>query len=227
MKKLSLIIMLLSTVGFAQNAFIEFQFDAKRGTQDAILALTDEFWGEAEFKSGGIHVESINIGNPKSSHRILLYGDPSNWGRLDTLNVNRDKWQAFVQKLNNHIDEWTHSSSGNVLSWTGAVDAEEFSYVQIYEFSAEDPIAFQAAHDKIVAQMADTMEGRAVGFGTYDIGGYNGATHWVAVGYKNWSDLMVKGRELQTYAKEWQAYYKNRGKVDIIRNYALNVERAY
>jgi hypothetical protein len=36
--------MLLSTVGFAQNAFMEFQFDAKRGTQDAILALTDEFW---------------------------------------------------------------------------------------------------------------------------------------------------------------------------------------
>lgn len=34
---------------------MEFQFDAKRGTQDAILALTGEQWGEAEFKSGGIN----------------------------------------------------------------------------------------------------------------------------------------------------------------------------
>ena len=90
MKKLLFLILLVSTAGFSQ-AFIEFQFDAKRGTEDAIFALTDEFWGEAEFKSGGINIESINIGNEKASHRVLLYGDPANWGRVDTMNVNQDK----------------------------------------------------------------------------------------------------------------------------------------
>ena len=108
--------MLVSTAGFSQ-AFMEFQFDAIRGTQDAILTLTDELWGETEFKSGGINIESINIGNEKASHRVLLYGDPANWGRVDTMNLNQDKWEAFVQKLNNHIEDWTHSSSGHVLSW--------------------------------------------------------------------------------------------------------------
>ena len=82
--------MLVSTAGFSQ-AFMELQFDAIIGTQDAILALTDELWGEAEFKSGGINIESINIGNEKASHRVLLYGDPANWGRVDTMNVNQDK----------------------------------------------------------------------------------------------------------------------------------------
>ena len=43
MRKLLFLILLVSTTGFSQ-AFMEFQFDAKRGTQDAILALTDELW---------------------------------------------------------------------------------------------------------------------------------------------------------------------------------------
>ena len=225
MKKLLFLILLVSTAGFSQ-AFMEFQFDAKRGTQDAILALTDELWGEAKFKSGGINIESINIGNEKSSHRILLYGDPANWGRLDTLNINRDKWQAFVQKLNNHIEDWTHSSSGHVLSWVSD-ESEDNKYVQIYELIAYEPEKFKAAHDTLVKEFADAMEGRAVGFGTYQIGGYKGATHWVAIAYKNWQDLMTKTMELKERKKEWQAYYKNRGKVQSIRNYTLRVEKSY
>ena len=42
MRKLLFLILLVSTAGFSQ-AFMEFQFDAKRGTQDAILALTDGY----------------------------------------------------------------------------------------------------------------------------------------------------------------------------------------
>jgi len=71
--------MFFTTISYSQNAFTEYQFDAKRGSEAAILALTDEFWGDAEFKSGGINIESFNIGNNESSHRIVLYGDPANW----------------------------------------------------------------------------------------------------------------------------------------------------
>ena len=225
MRKLLFLILLVSTAGFSQ-AFMEFQFDAKRGTEDAIFALTDEFWGEAEFKSGGINIESINIGNEKASHRVLLYGDPANWGRVDTMNVNQDKWEAFVQKLNNHIEDWTHSSSGHVLSWEND-DSDDYKYVQIYDLIAYDQGAFKAAHDKIVKKFSDTMEGRAVGFGTYQIGGYKGATHWVAVAYKNWADLMTKTRELQERKKEWAEYYQNRGKVQSIRNYTIYIDKSY
>ena len=121
MKKLIYLVMFFTTISYSQNAFMEFQFDAKRGSEAAILALADEFWGDAEFKSGGIDIQSFNIGNDESTHRIVLFGDPSNWGRSDSLS-NSDKWGLFSQKLNNHIDKWTHSSSGNVISWAGAGD---------------------------------------------------------------------------------------------------------
>ena len=67
----------------------------------------------------------------------------------------------------------------------------------------------------------------AVGFGSYQIGGYKGATHWVAIAYKNWQDLMNKTMELKERKKEWQDYYKNRGKVQSIRNYTIRVEKSY
>ena len=94
MKKLVYLLLFVSSLSFSQNAFMEYQFQAKRGTESAILALMDNMWENAEFKSGGIDIESFNIGNNNSSHRIILYGDPANWGRKDSLS-NEDKWGVF------------------------------------------------------------------------------------------------------------------------------------
>ena len=224
MKRFIYLLFFVSTVSFSQNAFMEFQFEAKRGAQTAILALTDEFWGDAEFKSGGINIQAMNIGNEISTHRIVLYGDPANWGRSDSLS-NEDKWAVFSHKLNNHIQKWTHSSSGNVISWTG--DNDDYKYAQIYEFKASDPSAFKAAHDKLVSEMSPTLTGE-IGFGSYEIGGYNGASHWVVVTAKNWSDLIVTRRNMkELLSKEWEQYYKNRGNVEHIRNYTLNTAKRY
>lgn len=223
MKKIVYLLLFVSTFSYSQNAFMEFQFSAKRGTESAILALTDDIWGDAEFKSGGINIESFNIGNEKSTHRIVLYGDPANWGRKDSLST-EDKWAVFGQKLNNQIEEWTHSSSGNVISWVG--DNEDYNYVQIFEFKASNPIAFKAAHDEIVSKMASYRKGE-VGFGSYEIGGFQGATHWVAVTAENWNDLILTRREMKKITKPWEKYYKNRGNVQQVRSYTTKTVKRY
>ena len=41
MKKLVYLLLFMSSISYAQNAFMEYQFFAKRGTESAILALTD------------------------------------------------------------------------------------------------------------------------------------------------------------------------------------------
>jgi len=224
MKKLIYLLFFVTTFSFSQNAFMEYQFEAKVGTETAILALTDEFWADAEFKSGGINIEAMSIGNVNASHRIVLYGDPANWGRSDSLS-NEDKWELFLQKLNHHIEKWTHSSSGNVISWVGEND--DYKYVQIYDFKASDPSAFKVAHDKLVSEMSPTFKGE-IGFGSYEIGGYKGASHWVAISANNWSDLIVTRRNMKELLnKEWEQYYKNRGSVEHIRNYTANTAKRY
>ena len=223
MKKIVYLLLFVSTFSYSQTAFMEYQFSAKRGTESAILALTDGIWGDAEFKSGGINIQSFNIGNEKSTHRIVFYADPANMGRKDSLST-EDKWGLFQQKLNNHIEDWTHSSSGNVISWVG--DNKDYNYVQIFEFKASDPIAFKAAHDEIVRKMDPYRKGE-VGFGSYEIGGFQGATHWVAVTAKNWSDLILTRREMKKITKPWEKYYKNRGNVEQVRSYTLETIKRY
>ena len=51
MKKLVYLLLFVSSLSFSQNAFMEYQFQAKRGTESAILALMDNMWENAEFKS--------------------------------------------------------------------------------------------------------------------------------------------------------------------------------
>ena len=223
MKKIVYLLLFVSTFSYSQTAFMEYQFSAKRGTESAILALTDGIWGDAEFKSGGINIQSFNIGNEKSTHRIVFYADPANMGRKDSLST-EDKWGLFQQKLNNHIEDWTHSSSGNVISWVG--DNKDYNYVQIFEFKASDPIAFKAAHDEIVSKMDPYRKGE-VGFGSYEIGGFQGATHWVAVTAKNWSDLILTRREMKKITKPWEKYYKNRGNVQQVRSYTTKTVKRY
>ena len=68
--------------------------------------------------------------------------------------------------------------------------------------------------------------GRPVALGDFSIGG-NGASHWVGVGAKNWNDLMIQKSKNESYSKEWQAYYNNRGKVESMRNYTFWVVKRY
>jgi hypothetical protein len=218
-----LLLLFLSTISYAQNAFTEYQFTAKRGTESAILALADDMWGDAKFKSGGLNIESFEIGNKESTHRLVVFGDPANWGRIDSVSA-AAKFGLFRQELNNHIEDWKHNSSGNVISWVG--DNVAHNYVQIFEFKASDPAAFKAAHDEIVSKMTPYRKGE-VGFGSYEIAGFQGATHWVAVTAENWNDLILTRREMKKITKPWNEYYKNRGNVEEVRNYTTKIIRRY
>jgi len=223
MKKILYLLLFVSTISYSQNAFSEYQFTAKRGTESAILALADDMWGDAKFKSGGLNIESFHIGNNESTHRIVVFGDPANWGRIDSISA-KAKFGLFKQELNNHIVDWKHSSSGNVISWVGENDAH--NYVQIFEFKASDPAAFKAAHDEIVSKMTPYRKGE-VGFGSYEIAGFQGATHWVAVTAESWSDLILTRREMKKITKPWKEYYENRGNVEHVRNYTAEIVKRY
>ena len=75
--------------------------------------------------------------------------------------------------------------------------------------------------------MSPSLKGE-IGFGSYEIGGYKGASHWVAITAKNWSDLIVTRRNMKELLnEEWEQYYKNRGTVKHIRNYTANTAKRY
>ena len=177
----------------AQNVVRVYDFNVKSGhASDVARNFAD--YHDVERKSGAAILQSVSFLDGVT-HRMIFAGDPANWGRSDSLS-NEDKWAVFSHKLNNHIEKWTHSSSGNVISWVG--DNDDYKYAQIYEFKASDPSAFKAAHDMLVNEMSPTLKGE-IGFGSYEIGGYKGASHWVVVTAKNWQEMFEpwRGRMFQ------------------------------
>ena len=106
--------------------------------------------------------------------------------------------------LGKHIKEWGNTASGRVISWKGGEPGsdEKYRYIQIYDIKVSDPESFKKAHDKVIQQLSKAIGDRTVGFGSYDIGGYNGASHWVLVSAENWDDLMLQKVEYEKYTKE-------------------------
>ena len=134
----------------------------------------------------------------------------------------------FWRNVNDHVESWGDSFSGRILDYDGDVAPDHYGYIQIYDIEVDNPEKFFAAHKKIVSQARGLMEDRPVAFGTYDVGSPNGATHWVAVAYKNIGDnIVIKSKMEQELSKEWKEYFKNRGEVINKGNFDLKILKTY
>ena len=226
MKKIFLLVTIFSVTSLvSQNTFQLWNFNAKNGMESAIANLADEQWANAKFKSGGIQIERIDHGDNPWSHRIILFGEVGKLGRVDG-DADATEWLLFQQKLNHFIEEWGTSYAGRFLSIEGGMWVD-FPYVQIYDLKLNDPVAFKNAHDKLVKQTSKTRGGRPVAFGVYDIGGGEDVTHWVAIGSKDFNDLIAQKAIEEAYVKEWTEWGKNNGGATIKANYTLRVLAGY
>jgi hypothetical protein len=226
MKKVLFIVAIFSvTTLFSQNTFQLWNFNAKDGMEGSIAKLADEHWGAAKFKSGGIQIERISHGDNHWSHRIILFGEVGKIGRVDG-DIEDSEWGLFQEKLDNLVKEWGTSYAGRFMSIEGG-SWIDFPYVQIYDLKLDDPMAFKKAHDKLVKQTSKTRGNRPVAFGTYDIGGGENISHWVAIGAKDFSDLISQKVAEGNYVKEWAEWSKNNGGAVSPSNYAIRVLASY
>jgi len=226
MKKLLIIIFVISAGSlFAQNTFQLWNFNAKPGTQEAIANLAAEQWGDAKFKSGGIQVERYAHGDEPYTHRVILFGEVGKIGRVEE-DQNEMRGALFFQKLNHFIEEWGSSCAGRFMSIEGG-SWVDFPYVQIYNLKLDDPAAFKSAHDKIVEQTTKTRGDRPVAFGSYDIGGGQNISHWVALGYEDFDDLISQKVLEEQYTKEWAQWAENNGGFESPSNYTIQVLAAF
>ncbi|MGB2404623.1 MAG: hypothetical protein ACPIA1_04720 [Flavobacteriaceae bacterium] len=225
MKKIVLLFAVFSiTLSQAQNTFSVFHIKAKPGGERAIGALFDDHFGDAKFKSGGVQLERVWIGDNEYTHRIVFFGELGKLGRVEG-DTEKFEGSLFWERVDEYVEEWGISSSGRFLSYAGETPAD-FPFIQIYDIKVANPAAFKAAHDKIVKQMGKIMGERPVAFGTYDIGG-NGASHWVVVGSLDWEDAMQQKVAIEKKQEEWAAYFKNRGPVEDKGNFSINVIKSY
>ena len=219
-----LTIILFSFYSFSQNTFRLWHFNAKDGTETAIGELMTKHNANAEFKSGGVQIERISFGDNKWTHRVVAFGEVGKIGRND---LKEFQQSLFLEKLNNFVEEWGPSYAGRFLSYVGG-QPKDFPFIQIYEITPSDPVAFKKAHDKFISKASKIIGDRPVAYGTYDIGSPNGATHWVVIGSSGFSDLIDQKQKWEdNFAKETMEWAKTNGGVEIKSNFTISVLAAF
>ena len=218
-----LVFVLFTTNAISQNTFRLWHFNAKAGTEEAIGNLITKHNENADYKSGGIQIERITFGDNMWSHRVVAFGELGKLGRNDLKEYQQG---LFLEKLNNFVEEWGPSYAGRFLSFVGG-EPKDFPFIQIYNIQLNDPVAFKKAHDKYVGQMSKVLGDRPVGFGTYDIGSPEGASHWVVIGSSNFNDLIDQKQKMEKYTKEWAEWNKTNGCVEIKSNFTILVLAAF
>ena len=205
-------------------AYSVVEFRAKPHTQKDILNVFNETFEKVEMNEGGITLERIGNGRSNGATHRLVWFWTLGVDMMAEDAVSDDKSDALWAKMRNYVEEWQVSYSGRILSWQEGT--EENSTVHIWDIKVEDPNQFKAGHDKIVKEFEEDFAGRSVGFGTYDFGRPNGATHWIALSGKSKEDHMMMYDKLwknETFVK----LIKERGPAEEVKDYELKVLKQF
>jgi len=227
MKKIILLFMFFATITLTgQNmAFSVVEFTAKPYTQKDILKAFNDTYEGVKMNQGGIVLERIGNGRTNgATHRLVFMWTLGVEMMADDA-VSDDKGSALWAKMRNFVDKWGTGYSGRILSWQEG-DTDKNSNVHIWDIKIDDPNLFKAGHEKIVKKFKEDFSERVVGFGTYDIGRPNGASHWIALSGKDKNDHMMLYDKLQKDPK-FIKLIQERGPVTDIKDYEVTILKRF
>lgn len=207
---------LLSITVFAQTSIRVINLDVKMGRADEVARLFSE-WSDVERKSGVSILQNVNYLGPDVTHRVLLVGDPANWGfKVQKSDV---EWDAYVGKIQKNINNGTGSMIMTNLRWRKG-DSDKNKAHKNWEMIVHEPTKFIKAYDKFIKAIGDVLGDRVVALESIDMGGLGG-THNTWLSGKNLNDLILTERAIQK-TKAFQDFIAERGKVEIVKSYFSN-----
>ena len=202
------------------EAYSVVEFKAKPHTQKKLMEIFSRTFDSVAFNNAGISLERIGNGRTNGATHRMVWSWTLGEDMMEDDAMSDDKADLLWSRMANYIEEWQASYSGRVSSWKPG--KTESNTMHIWDIKIEDPNVFKAGHDKIVETFKEDFEGRSVGFGTYDFGRPNGATHWIALTGKNKEDHMM------LYEKFWNdktfvKLIKERGPVENVKDYEVRI----
>jgi hypothetical protein len=206
------------------GAYSVVEFKAKPHTQKDLLNIFNRTFDSITMNQGGVSLERIGNGRTNgATHRMVWF-----WTMGEDLMeddaISDDQFDLLWSRMANYIEQWQASYSGRITSWESG--KEENNTVHIWDIKIEDPNVFKAGHDKIVETFKEDFKDRSVGFGTYDFGRPNGATHWIALSGKDKEDHMMLYEKLWN-DKTFVKLIKERGPVENVKDYEVRILKMF
>ena len=199
MKNLTLVFSLFLAFNVsAQYSFRAYNLNVKRGQEEAVVKAFTEFSEGEKWKSGGVMLQSVGFKNDVT-HRILVWGDPENWGT--ERDRSDEEWDLYRERMNNFTyPNPGDSAMGSLLGFTEGDWTKNLS-ARVYDVKVHDPEKFKKAWDKNVKEAKKILGDRRIGLVSYEAGGTPGATHGLVIYGKNLNDVQVTLRKIQKTSK--------------------------
>jgi hypothetical protein len=225
MKKLFSLVAFFATISLTAQtmAFTAIEVKVKDYSQNEVAEAFDKVFEDVQMNQGGVVLERFWNGRTNGMTHRLVFMSTLGVDLVEEGSINPDKNEAFWSKMNNYIEEWGSGYSGRILSWQEG-DTEKNPTVHIWDIKVQDQNQFKAGHESILKAFKKDFEGRVAGFGTYDIGKPNGATHWVVVTGKDRNDHLMLYDKLENSNKFLQLI-QERGPVEDVKDYELEILR--
>ena len=202
-------------------AFSVLEVKMKPFTQDNMTKAFEQVFEGVEMNKGGIVLERFTAGRRDGmTHRMVFMYTLGEKMIADEFWAS-DKNDAFWSKMGNYVEEWGNSYSGRILSWKEG-DTDKTPQVHIWDIVPENSQTFKAAHDQIVSEYKAEFKDRVVGFGTYDVGLPNGASHWIALTGKDTQDHLMFYDEMEKKGR-FVELLQARGDFELIKDFELKI----
>ena len=220
MKKLFLVtcLILAGSLSAQTTGFSVWEIKAKDFSEKKIEEAYESCCADMKPNKGGFGVRQIGKGGDNGMTHQLFWWWELGEDLWEGTNI-EEKAPLWWNQMGNYVEEWGESYSGRILSFQGRTN-EDYELLHIWDIKIDDPNQFKIAHDKIVKKFRKELEGRLIGFGTYDINYPSGATHWVGVSGKDDGDHMMLYDKLQKQP-EFIELIVERGKVENVRDYMV------
>jgi hypothetical protein len=220
MKKILFFVAIFATtMSFAQNAYWAMEFKVKPHSEKELTEAFEKAFKDVKIKQGGVSFENLGTGSLGMTHRIV-FSFTLGVEMMEKDAINPDRNDAFWSKLEYFVEQWGPSYSGRALSFQ--IGDTINHDVHIWDIKVKDATKFKAAQDQLVKDFKDDFAGRDVGFGTYDIGRPNGATHWMYLSGKDSEDHLKILDKLEKQPK-FIKYIQDRGEVIDVKDFELYI----
>jgi len=205
--------LLISVSAIAQTIFSERNYSVPQKDMNSFLELNDNYFGDIEFKSGGVVIDWIRIGGGDFNVRVVRYGNMNNWGIQTELS--EYKGPNFWSRRNQQIEDFGPSFAGTSVFRQG--DGSKHNTQQRWYLKVENPEQFMKAFKTFLKDNKDVFGDRWISVVGYTVGNPDEATHSVAMSGESWMELeQIRAKIFANGSAE--KFLSSRGNVEDLHN---------
>ena len=216
MKKIIFLTLLCTTFLLSAQNIRVYNLNVDPQDAGSVAELFKEYHSKGKRKSGNVILQRVRFHN-NVTHRVLLTGDPNNWG--SAIERPESDWRAYLRGTRHFRKQTMGSYTASSAYWK-AGDREKYNYGQQWLIKVKDPAKYASAWIKFAKDIEPMVGDRMMGLGSISMGDLEGATHYTVFYGENMNDLEITLAKIRK-SKAYQEFAKNRGENEIIKSFAV------